>query len=100
MVIEALPRRSPVKIVAVETVPEPEEEQSEFDQPPERLLRISEVSRRVGLCKSMIYRLISTESFPKPHKLSPGASRWSERAVVAWIADVRDGFEGKRRKFW
>jgi prophage regulatory protein len=37
---------------------------------------------------------------PKPHKLSPGASRWSEQAVVAWIADVRDGFEGKRRKFW
>jgi prophage regulatory protein len=23
---------------------------------------------------------------------------WSEQEVVAWIADVKDGFEGKRRK--
>ncbi|WP_084455024.1 helix-turn-helix transcriptional regulator [Novosphingobium rosa] len=71
-----------------------------FEEPPDRLLRISEVSRRVGLCKSMIYRLISKERFPKPHKVSPGAARWSEQAVVAWIADIRDGFEGKRRNFW
>ncbi|WP_206240223.1 helix-turn-helix transcriptional regulator [Novosphingobium terrae] len=77
-----------------------EAQEAPFEEPPDRLLRIAEVSRRVGLCKAMIYRLISREKFPRPFKVSPGASRWSERAVVAWIADVRDGFEGKRRKFW
>ncbi|WP_302184788.1 helix-turn-helix transcriptional regulator [Salmonella enterica] len=53
--------------------------------------------RRVGLGKSMIYRLISERRFPPPYKISPFASRWSEREIVSWIADVKDGFEGKKR---
>ena len=65
---------------------------------PERLIKLPEVSRRVGLGKSMIYRLIQDGRFPRPYKISPFASRWSEQEIVAWIADVKDGFEGKRRK--
>lgn len=72
----------------------------ELSATPERLIKLDEVIRRVGLGKSMIYRLISQDKFPAPYKLSPGASRWSEQAVVAWIDDVKDGFEGKRRAFW
>jgi prophage regulatory protein len=68
------------------------------EQKPDRLIRIDEVKRRVGLGKSMIYRLIHEEKFPAPYKLSPFASRWSDREVTAWIDDVKDGFEGKRRK--
>ncbi|HKY82845.1 MAG TPA: AlpA family phage regulatory protein [Sphingobium sp.] len=75
-------------------------ERAEFTDPPERLLKMEEVSRRVGLGKSMIYRLISEGRFPAPYKISPFASRWSEHEIVAWIAEVKDGFEGKRRKFW
>ena len=67
---------------------------------PERLLRLEEVRRRVGLGKSMIYRLIAQGRFPAPYKISPCASRWSEREIAAWIDTVKDGFEGKRRKFW
>ncbi|MFT4055853.1 MAG: hypothetical protein QM681_15225 [Novosphingobium sp.] len=48
----------------------------------------------------MIYRLISQGKFPAPYKLSPGTSRWSARVVVAWIDEVKDGFEGERRAFW
>lgn len=66
----------------------------------ERLLRLSEVTRRVGLGKSMLYRLISENKFPAPYKISPGASRWSELEIISWIAEVKDGFEGKRRQFW
>ena len=66
---------------------------------PERLLRLAEVCRRVGLGKSMIYEMIRQDRFPPPYKISPFASRWSEREVVAWIDEVKDGFEGKRRKF-
>lgn len=70
-----------------------------FPEMPERFLRLPEVSRRVGLGKSMIYELIKEQRFPRPYKISPSASRWSEREVVAWIAEVKDGFEGKRRQF-
>ena len=63
---------------------------------PERFLKLEEVKRRVGLGKSMIYRLIQEGKFPAPYKLSPFASRWSEREIVAWIDDVKDGFEGKK----
>jgi len=65
---------------------------------PERFLKLDEVKRRVGLGKSMIYRLIQEGKFPAPYKLSSFASRWSDREIVAWIDDVKDGFEGKKRK--
>ena len=65
---------------------------------PERFLKLEEVKRRVGLGKSMIYRLIQEGRFPAPYKLSSFASRWSDQEIVAWIDDVKDGFEGKRRK--
>lgn len=52
--------------------------------------------RRVGLGRSMIYRKIREGTFPAQYKLSPFASQWSEREVVAWIDEVKDGFDGKR----
>lgn len=65
---------------------------------PERFLKLDEVKRRAGLGKSMIYRLIQEGKFPAPYKLSPAAARWSERELVAWIDDIKDGFEGKKRR--
>lgn len=65
---------------------------------PERFLKLDEVKRRAGLGKSMIYRLIQEGKFPAPYKLSPAASRWCEQELMAWIADVKDGFEGKKRR--
>ncbi len=64
----------------------------------DRLIRIDEVQCRVGLGKTMIYRLIKEGTFPAPYKLSPFASRWSEQEIVQWIATVKDGFEGKKRR--
>jgi prophage regulatory protein len=71
---------------------------AELSDRPERFLKLTEVCRRVGLGKSMIYDLAKQGRFPRPYKLSSCASRWSELEVVAWIDDVKDGFEGKRRK--
>lgn len=71
----------------------------DFSKLPERLLKFEEVSRRVGLGKSMIYRLIGQGRFPAPYKIAPFVSRWSEHEIVAWIAEIKDGFEGKRRRF-
>ena len=69
-----------------------------FVDEPERFLKLDEVKRRVGLGKSMIYRLIQDGRFPAPYKVSPFASRWSDREVTGWIDEVKDGFEGKKRK--
>lgn len=65
---------------------------------PDRFIKLDEVKRRVGLGKSMIYRLIQEGKFPAPYKLSPAASRWSDQQIADWIDDVKDGFEGKKRK--
>jgi prophage regulatory protein len=67
-------------------------------QAPDRFIKLDEVKRRAGLGKSMIYRLIQEGRFPAPYKLSPAASRWSEHELIAWIDDVKDGFEGRRRR--
>lgn len=64
----------------------------------DRLVKLDEVKRRVGLGKSMIYRLIQEGKFPAPYKVTPLASRWSDQEIRAWIDEVKDGFEGKRRK--
>lgn len=50
-----------------------------------RLLRIPEVSARVGLKKTVIYERIKAGTFPKPIKLG-SASAWPEHLVDAWIA--------------
>jgi len=70
-----------------------------FPVTPEGFLKLDEVSRRVGLGKSMIYGMIKEHCFPPPYKISPYASRWSKHEIVAWIAEVKDGFKEKRRKF-
>jgi prophage regulatory protein len=63
-------------------------------EPPDRLLRLAEVCHRVGLGKTMIYEMIGERRFPEPCKISPAASRWSEREIVDWIdrrKAARDG---------
>ena len=64
----------------------------------DRLIKLAEVMRRVGLGKTMVYRLIKEGRFPRPYKLSPFAARWSELEIVEWIADVKDGVEGRRKR--
>lgn len=66
---------------------------------PDRLLLFKEVSHRVGLGRTMIYRLMRRGEFPRQYAISPNTVRWSEREIVAWIAEVKDGFEGKRRRW-
>ena len=65
---------------------------------PERFVKLDEVCRRAGLGKTMIYGMIKEGRFPRPYKISPFAARWSEQELIAWINDVKDGFEGKKRK--
>jgi prophage regulatory protein len=60
------------------------------EPPPDRLMKLSEVMQRVGIGRTMVYRKIKQGNFPPPYKLSPFASRWSEREVTEWIERVKE----------
>lgn len=49
------------------------------------LIRLPEVSRRVGLRKTKIYAMIKEGDFPKPVKCGM-ASLWPSEKVSDWIA--------------
>ena len=61
-------------------------------------MKLDEVCRRAGLGKTMIYGMIKEGRFPRPYKIPPFAARWSDHELSAWINDVKDGFEGKKRQ--
>ena len=64
----------------------------------DRLIPLPEVLRRVGLGKTMIYKMISEGRFPAPYKITPAAARWSDTEVTAWIAEIKFGYEGKLKR--
>jgi prophage regulatory protein len=49
-----------------------------------RILRLAEVSHRVGLKRARIYELIAEGRFPSQRKCG-GASGWLESEISAWI---------------
>lgn len=53
----------------------------------DRLLRLSQVMEIVGLRRTRIYALVKLGEFPAPCKPGGSASRWSENAVLAWVAN-------------
>ena len=67
-----------------------------------RLLRISEVVDRVGLSKSMIYRLIGRGQFPRSAPLIPDAPEDGPRedrdpfAPVGWLSTEIDEWIAER----
>jgi prophage regulatory protein len=60
---------------------------------PITLLRLPEVKRRTGKCRSDIYRAIGKGTFPAPVKVGERASAWPEHEVAAWIAERIDARE-------
>ena len=51
----------------------------------QRLLRLPEVLSRVGVKRSMIYRMMSEGRFPKSRTLSPKCAVWLESEIDEWI---------------
>ena len=51
-----------------------------------KLLRLPAVSKKVGLNRSQIYKLIQQREFPGPIKLGPKISAWVEEKLEAWMA--------------
>jgi predicted DNA-binding transcriptional regulator AlpA len=50
------------------------------------LLNLRDVKRCTTLSRSTIYRLISTNQFPKPLAVSPNRRAWSAQAIYEWLA--------------
>lgn len=53
----------------------------------DRLLRLPEVIKHVGLKKSAIYDKIRRKEFPKPVAISTRARAWHASKIAQWIAD-------------
>ena len=52
----------------------------------DRLLRLAEVERLVGLSRATIYRLMRAGAFPEPRRVGPRAVRWSQLEIEEWAA--------------
>lgn len=49
-----------------------------------KMLRLPEVLERVGLSRSMVYKMMSEDRFPQVVKISK-ASRWTEQSIEDWL---------------
>lgn len=56
-----------------------------------QFLRFPEVSRRVALKKSAIYKRVQEGTFPAPVKLSERCSVWPEDVIDDWMSRQIDG---------
>lgn len=52
----------------------------------DRLMRLPEVLRLTGMCRSALYDQMARGQFPRSIKIGQRATSWSARAVREWIA--------------
>jgi len=57
---------------------------------PVRLIRLPEVIARVGIKRSMIYRLMGERRFPRSRSLGPKCAVWVESEIDDWIKRISD----------
>ncbi len=55
---------------------------------PARLIRLPDVIARVGIKRSMIYRLMGEGRFPKSRSLGPKCAVWVEAEINQWIEEL------------
>ena len=60
----------------------------------DRLLRLREVMAIAGLSRSSVYRLMAKGTFPSSVTVSPGAVRWRETEVMAWMRSLPTSIGG------
>lgn len=62
---------------------------------PERLIRLPDVIARVGIKRSMIYRLMGDGRFPRSRSLGPKCAVWVESEIDEWVKAVAAEFVGR-----
>ncbi len=56
-----------------------------------RMVRLAEVIRTTGRCRSSIYAGIREGTFPKPVKIGKRAVAWSSEDISNWMAERING---------
>lgn len=56
-----------------------------------RMMRRKDVSDKLKISKTQIYRLIKQGHFPAPYKLSERVSVWNEAEIDAWLSQKLSG---------
>jgi prophage regulatory protein len=54
---------------------------------PIQILRLQEVCKTTGLCRSMVYQLEAEQRFPARVRISDRAVGWIEDEIQAWLAE-------------
>jgi prophage regulatory protein len=67
-------------------VPAPASDKNQSMEPNVKILRLSEVLNRVGICRASIYQRMSRGSFPQSVPLGPRTVGWLEHEITAWLA--------------
>ena len=52
-----------------------------------QILRLPDVCRATGLCRSMVYQLEAAQGFPARVRISERAVGWVEEEVQGWLAE-------------
>lgn len=55
--------------------------------PSVQILRLQQVCKMTGLCRSLVYQLEAEDRFPKRIHLSQRAVGWIEGEVQGWLAE-------------
>lgn len=59
-------------------------------------IRLPELTQKLGVCRSTVYKLIKDQDFPKPVKITKRASAWNEDEVQAYL-QRQQATSGERR---
>lgn len=59
------------------------------DRAADNIIRLPEVRRRTGLCRTTVYRKIADGTFPKQFKISTNCAGWYESEINAWVASPK-----------
>lgn len=55
----------------------------------DRLLKVSELAKFLGVAPSTIYRWLESGKLPQPYALGESAVRWRMREIEEWLEENR-----------
>jgi prophage regulatory protein len=59
------------------------------------ILRMNAVCKRIGVCRSSVYRFMAHNDFPKPIELGSRSRGWLEVEISKWISQRADSRKSK-----
>ena len=61
-----------------------------MNNPPHEFLKPAAVAQRLGMARSTVYKLMSTDpTFPAPIRMLPRSPRWRAADIDAWVESRR-----------